>query len=122
MRSALISLVEEAGLELEQQEDLMGPGIFAITYDELTEQAKLDHILDSISSLLPETEIVCIKVTDECCEAPYESFCIINGGTYAWKSLDYDMNQFMIETYNPLKEDNSYNNYKRFHVVKNLQL
>lgn len=119
MRSALISLVKEVGLELEQQEDLMGPGIFAITYDELTEQAKLDHILDSISSLLPETEIVCIKVTDECCEAPYESFCIIKGGKYAWNNLDYDMNQIMVEIYDPLAEKNECDGYKRFHVVKN---
>jgi hypothetical protein len=121
MRSALISLIDEVGIEIDKQEYSTKTNIIAISYDELTEQVKMESILDSVASLLPEIEIICIKANDECYETPYESFCIITGGSYAWKILDYDMNQNMIEIYDPLKDNNDYQKHKRFHVVKNIK-
>ena len=112
-RQRVVSILGEEGLAFDDVS-----GIISFTYDALTEQGMPDRILDSISKLFPETEIVCLKATDDCCEAPYDSFCIIRDGVYEWRELDYNMNQIMMTTCWPGQEIDDYEKIKRFEVVK----
>lgn len=89
----MISAVEEAGLELN---DCTEANVISFTYDALQEQEKVDLILDSLSIQFPNTEIVCLKETDDCAEMPYESFCIISNGSCKWNQLDYAINDILL--------------------------
>ena len=75
VRNLVVSAAEEAGLELNECTEA---NVISFTYDALQKQEKVDLILDSLSIQFPNTEIVCLKETDDCAEMPYESFCIIS--------------------------------------------
>ena len=93
VRDLVVSAAEEAGLELN---DCTEANVISFTYDALQEQGKVDLILDSLSIQFPNTEIVCLKETDDCAEMPYESFCIISNGSCKWNQLDYAINEILM--------------------------
>jgi hypothetical protein len=93
VRDLAVSAAVEAGLELN---DCTEANVISFTYDALQEQGKVDLILDSLSIQFPNTEIVCLKDTDDCAEMPYESFCIISNGSCKWNQLDYTTNEILL--------------------------
>lgn len=93
VRDLAVSAAVEAGLELN---DCTEANVISFTYDALQEQGKVDLILDSLSIQFPNTEIVCLKETDDCAEMPYESFCIISNGSCKWNQLDYAINDILM--------------------------
>lgn len=93
VRDLVVSAAEEAELLLDDCTDV---NVISITYDALQEQGKVDLILDSLSIQFPNTEIVCLKETDDCAEMPYESFCIISNGACKWHQLDYTTNEILL--------------------------
>jgi hypothetical protein len=93
VRDLAVSAAVEAGLELN---DCTEANVISFTYDALQEQGKVDLILDSLSIQFPNTEIVCLKETDDCAEMPYESFCIISNGSCKWNQLDYAINDILL--------------------------
>ena len=88
-----VSAAVEAGLELN---DCTEANAISFTYDALQKQEKVDLILDSLSIQFPNTEIVCLKETDDCAEMPYESCCVISNGTCKWHQLDYTTNDILM--------------------------
>ena len=68
----------------------------SFTYDALQKQEKVDLILDSLSIQFPNTEIICLKETDDCAEMPYESYCVISNGACKWHQLDYTANYILM--------------------------
>lgn len=93
VRNLVVSAAEEAGLELN---DCTEANVISFTYDALQEQEKVDLILDSLSIQFPNTEIVCLKETDDCAEMPYESCCVISNGACKWHQLDYTANYILM--------------------------
>jgi hypothetical protein len=93
VRDLAVSAAVEAGLELN---DSAEANVISFTYDALQEQGKVDLILDSLSIQFPNTEIVCLKETEDCAEMPYESFCIISNGSCKWNQLDYAINNILM--------------------------
>lgn len=93
VRGLVVSAAEEAGLELN---DCTEANVISFTYDALQEQGKVDLILDSLSIQFPNTEIVCLKETDDCAEMPYESCCVISNGACKWHQLDYTVNDILM--------------------------
>ena len=93
VRDLAVSAAVEAGLELN---DCTEANVISFTYDALQEQGKVDLILDSLSIQFPNTEIVCLKETDDCAEMPYESYCVISNGACKWHQLDYTANDILM--------------------------
>ena len=93
VRNLVVSAAEEAGLELN---DCTEANVISFTYDALQEQGKVDLILDSLSMQFPDIEIVCLKETDDYCETPYESFCIISNGSCKWHQVDDTLNTILV--------------------------
>lgn len=93
VRDFAVSAAVEAGLELN---DCTETNAISFTYDALQKQEKVDLILDSLSIQFPNTEIVCLKETDDCAEMPYESCCVISNGTCKWHQLDYTTNDILM--------------------------
>ena len=93
VRGLVVSAAEEAGLKLN---DCTEANVISFTYDALQEQGKVDLILDSLSIQFPNTEIVCLKETDDCAEMPYESCCVISNGACKWHQLDYTVNEILM--------------------------
>ena len=93
VRDLAVSAAVEAGLELN---DCTEANVISFTYDALQEQGKVDLILDSLSIQFPNTEIVCLKETDDCAEMPYESYCVISNGACKWHQLDYTANYILM--------------------------
>lgn len=93
VRGLVVSAAEEAGLELN---DCTEANVISFTYDALQEQGKVDLIIDSLSIQFPNTEIVCLKETDDCAEMPYESCCVISNGACKWHQLDYTVNDILM--------------------------
>lgn len=112
----MISAVEEAGLELN---DCTEANVISFTYDALQEQGKVDMILDSLSIQFPNTEIVCLKETDNCDEMPYESFCIISNGSCEWHQLDYTINYILMGICSPCNKIYNNGGIHRFDAVRN---
>lgn len=119
VRDAAVFMTDKLQLELNRDDDLDHLNVVTFKYDELTEKEKLNAVLDYISETLPDIEVVCIKVTDDCCEAPYDSYCIIRNGTYLWRHLDYNINQMMTAVRCPWNENDDYEKIRRFDVVRN---
>ena len=103
-----VSAAVEAGLELN---DCTEANAISFTYDALQKQEKVDLILDSLSIQFPNTEIVCLKETDDCAEMPYESYCVISNGACKWHQLDYTANDILRMCYDC--------NINRFDAAKN---
>ena len=93
VRGLVVSAAEEAGLELN---DCTEANVISFTYDALQEQGKVDLIIDSLSVQFPNTEIVCLKETDDCAEMPYDSCCVISNGACKWHQLDYTVNEILM--------------------------
>ena len=93
VRDLAVSAAVEAGLELN---DSTEANVISFTYDALQKQEKVDLILDSLSIQFPNTEIVCLKETDDCAEMPYESYCVISNGACKWHQLDYTANDILM--------------------------
>ena len=93
VRDFAVSTAVEAGLELN---DSTEANVISFTYDALQKQEKVDLILDSLSIQFPNTEIICLKETDDCAEMPYESCCIISNGACKWHQLDYTANYILM--------------------------
>ena len=93
VRDFAVSAAVEAGLELN---DCTEANAISFTYDALQKQEKVDLILDSLSIQFPNTEIVCLKETDDDPQMPYESCCVISNGACKWHQLDYDTNFFLM--------------------------
>lgn len=93
VRNLVVSAAEEAGLELNECTEA---NVISFTYDALQKQEKVDLILDSLSIQFPNTEIVCLKETDDDPQMPYESCCVISNGACKWHQLDYDTNFFLM--------------------------
>ena len=93
VRDFAVSAAVEAGLELN---DCNEANAISFTYDALQKQEKVDLILDSLSIQFPNTEIVCLKETDDCAEMPYESYCVISNGACKWHQLDYTANDILM--------------------------
>ena len=93
VRDLAVSAAVEAGLELN---DCNEANAISFTYDALQKQEKVDLILDSLSIQFPNTEIVCLKETDDCAEMPYESYCVISNGACKWHQLDYTANDILM--------------------------
>ena len=108
VRDLAVSAAVEAGLELN---DCTKANVISFTYDALQEQGKVDLILDSLSIQFPNTEIVCLKETDDCAEMPYESYCVISNGACKWHQLDYTANDILRMCYDC--------NINRFDAAKN---
>ena len=108
VRDLAVSAAVEAGLELN---DCTEANVISFTYDALQEQGKVDLILDSLSIQFPNTEIVCLKETDDCAEMPYESYCDISNGACKWHQLDYTANDILRMCYDC--------NINRFDAAKN---
>lgn len=89
----MVSAAEEAGLELNECTEA---NVISFTYDALQKQEKVDLILDSLSIQFPNTEIVCLKETDDDPQMPYESCCVISNGACKWHQLDYDTNYILM--------------------------
>ena len=92
VRNFAVSAAVEAGLELN---DCTEANAISFTYDALQKQEKVDLILDSLSIQFPNTEIICLKETDDCAEMPYESYCVISNGACKWHQLDYTANDIL---------------------------
>ena len=103
-----VSAAVEAGLELN---DCTEANAISFTYDALQKQEKVDLILDSLSIQFPNTEIICLKETDDCAEMPYESYCVISNGACKWHQLDYTANDILRMCYDC--------NINRFDAAKN---
>ena len=108
VRNLVVSAAEEAGLELNECTEA---NVISFTYDALQKQEKVDLILDSLSIQFPNTEIVCLKETDDCAEMPYESYCVISNGACKWHQLDYTANDILRMCYDC--------NINRFDAAKN---
>ena len=93
VRDFAVSAAVEAGLELN---DCTETNAISFTYDALQKQEKVDLILDSLSIQFPNTEIICLKETDDCSEMPYESCCVISNGACKWHQLDYTANYILM--------------------------
>ena len=93
VRDFAVSAAVEAGLELN---DSTEANVISFTYDALQKQEKVDLILDSLSIQFPNTEIICLKETDDCSEMPYESCCVISNGACKWHQLDYTANYILM--------------------------
>lgn len=93
VRDFAVSAAVEAGLELN---DCTEANAISFTYDALQKQEKVDLILDSLSIQFPNTEIICLKETDDCAEMPYESYCVISNGACKWHQLDYTANDILM--------------------------
>ena len=93
VRDFAVSAAVEAGLELN---DCNEANAISFTYDALQKQEKVDLILDSLSIQFPNTEIICLKETDDCAEMPYESYCVISNGACKWHQLDYTANDILM--------------------------
>lgn len=93
VRDFAVSAAVEAGLELN---DSTEANAISFTYDALQKQEKVDLILDSLSIQFPNTEIICLKETDDCAEMPYESYCVISNGACKWHQLDYTANYILM--------------------------
>ena len=93
VRDLVVSAAVEAGLELNDSTEV---NVISFTYDALHEHEKVDLILDSLSIQFPNTEIVCLKETDDCAEMPYESYCVISNGACKWHQLDYTANYILM--------------------------
>ena len=93
VRDFAVSAAVEAGLELN---DSTEANVISFTYDALQKQEKVDLILDSLSIQFPNTEIVCLKETDDCAETPYEGCCVISNGACKWHQLDYTANYILM--------------------------
>ena len=93
VRDFAVSAAVEAGLELN---DCTEANAISFTYDALQKQEKVDLILDSLSIQFPNTEIICLKETDDCAEMPYESSCVISNGACKWHQLDYTANYILM--------------------------
>ena len=93
VRDFAVSAAVEAGLELN---DSTEANAISFTYDALQKQEKVDLILDSLSIQFPNTEIICLKETDDCAEMPYESYCVISNGACKWHQLDYTANDILM--------------------------
>ena len=93
VRDFAVSAAVEAGLELN---DSTEANVISFTYDALQKQEKVDLILDSLSIQFPNTEIICLKETDDCAEMPYESYCVISNGACKWHQLDYTANDILM--------------------------
>ena len=93
VRDFAVSAAVEAGLELN---DCTETNAISFTYDALQKQEKVDLILDSLSIQFPNTEIICLKETDDCAEMPYESYCVISNGACKWHQLDYTANDILM--------------------------
>ena len=93
VRDFAVSAAVEAGLELN---DSTEANVISFTYDALQKQEKVDLILDSLSIQFPNTEIICLKETDDCAEMPYESCCVISNGACKWHQLDYTANYILM--------------------------
>ena len=93
VRDFAVSAAVEAGLELN---DCTEANAISFTYDALQKQEKVDLILDSLSIQFPNTEIICLKETDDCAEMPYESYCVISNGACKWHQLDYTANYILM--------------------------
>ena len=108
VRDFAVSAAVEAGLELN---DCTEANAISFTYDALQKQEKVDLILDSLSIQFPNTEIICLKETDDCAEMPYESYCVISNGACKWHQLDYTANDILRMCYDC--------NINRFDAAKN---
>ena len=93
VRDFAVFAAVEAGLELN---DCTEANAISFTYDALQKQEKVDLILDSLSIQFPNTEIICLKETDDCAEMPYESYCVISNGACKWHQLDYTANDILM--------------------------
>ena len=93
VRDFAVSAAVEAGLELN---DSTEANVISFTYDALQKQEKVDLILDSLSIQFPNTEIICLKETDDCAETPYEGCCVISNGACKWHQLDYTANYILM--------------------------
>ena len=93
VRDFAVSAAIEAGLELN---DSTEANVISFTYDALQKQEKVDLILDSLSIQFPNTEIICLKETDDCAETPYEGCCVISNGACKWHQLDYTANYILM--------------------------
>ena len=93
VRDFAVSAAVAAGLELN---DCTEANAISFTYDALQKQEKVDLILDSLSIQFPNTEIICLKETDDCAEMPYESYCVISNGACKWHQLDYTANDILM--------------------------